>query len=160
VFDSALHVPLLIRHPGKVAAGPASAGVVSLVDVFPTVLAAIGDQTPGEGLHGRSLFESIESWDAVEDRTLLAEYSRPVKLIHEYWRNRHPEADLSRFDVSLKAARRGKYKYVLNGRGEAVMYDLEADPGETRDISAGLADEAAAMRKQLGDLLSGSGAVK
>lgn len=52
-YDDVLHVPLLLRRPGRVDHGRSSDRLTSLVDVYPTILDAAG--VPTDGVDGRHL---------------------------------------------------------------------------------------------------------
>ena len=57
IYNATMHVPLIIRLPGKSA--PLSlADPVSLIDVMPTILAAVGLETPAQ-VQGRSLLPNL-----------------------------------------------------------------------------------------------------
>jgi len=53
-YDATLHVPLIVRYPGGRRAGERSAATTSIVDVFPTLLAAMGLSAPA-GVDGVDL---------------------------------------------------------------------------------------------------------
>jgi arylsulfatase A-like enzyme len=56
---------------------------------------------------------------------LLADKASPTERTF-YWR-------IDRADRKQKAVRKGKWKYVRDGAIE-VLFDLEADPGERKDV--------------------------
>ncbi len=58
LYDSVVHVPLILWAPGRIAAVESSA-MVALVDVMPTVLEVLG-QPPAGAINGRSLMPLIE----------------------------------------------------------------------------------------------------
>ena len=73
--DEAVQVPLMLRLPG-VAAGRRS-DVASLVDLFPTLLAAATGSPPDPALPGRDLLaEGAESRDSVPLLSTLSAYSK------------------------------------------------------------------------------------
>lgn len=59
VFDSTLDVPLFVRHPEGWRAGERSAAVVSVVDVFPTLIQVMALGGAGD-VDGRSLFSEAD----------------------------------------------------------------------------------------------------
>ena len=69
LYEGALHVPLIVRHPRDFPAGTRIAHPVSLVDVAPTVLRA-GGPAPQEPATGRPLQEST----GFGDRHILVQY--------------------------------------------------------------------------------------
>jgi choline-sulfatase len=109
VYDVTLHVPLVLRGPGvRARREPAAVG---LEDLAATLLARV----PGAGptLPGRDLTEGVAP------RPLYAETLAP--RLEFGWSD-------------LRAWRDGRYKLVRAPRPE--LYDVAADPGETRDLAA------------------------
>lgn len=132
LYQSTLHVPLIVWLPGAAAPGRVPA-LVRDVDVVPTVLEALGLPVPDE-LDGRSLLPAISGGDPGE-RTAYAEsfYARN----HYGW-------------ASLRALRDERYKYVESPRPE--LFDLERDPAETRNLAAEQQGRVAAMAERLASL--------
>lgn len=109
VYDELLRVPLVLVGPG-IEPGRIRAPV-GLVDLAPTVLAALGLEAPPE-LPGVSLLGAPPA-----ARTLVAE------------RTLYGEEE--------KAAMRWPWKLQWSPRsGAALLFDLEADPGERVDLAA------------------------
>ena len=126
-FQELLRVPLVIWAPRVEPRREATP--VSVADVAPTILEAVGLE-PAAELSGVSLWRELHSGAEPPERRLLAEavlYGKEKKAIVEWpfkliW---EPESD----------------RYAL--------FDLAADPGETRD----LAGERAALVTRLAGLL-------
>jgi arylsulfatase A-like enzyme/Flp pilus assembly protein TadD len=82
VYDSTLHVPLVIRYPDAAHAGTRIDTPVSVVDIMPTVLEVAGLPPPGgDEIHGRSLLglsrgDPAEA-DAFRDRPVYFECLSP-----------------------------------------------------------------------------------
>jgi N-acetylglucosamine-6-sulfatase len=116
VYEPSIRVPLLVRGPG-VRVGGVHGGVVSNVDLAPTLLAAAGVQP-------------LNSPDGISLRPLLAnpgtQTSRAV-LIDSY-----RDDGGKRFD----AVRTARYVYVASPSGARELYDLAVDPHELRNRSA------------------------
>lgn len=130
LYDELVRVPLLVRVPGL---RPARLdGSVGLVDVLPTVLDVLGEPIPDD-LSGRSLLPALRG-DG-EDAPPLS-----VAGFMEHWRS----------------VASGRYKLVARSRGRYALYDLQADPGETRDLSAERPRALAHMRGLLGLALDAS----
>jgi arylsulfatase A-like enzyme len=103
-------VPLIVRAPGLVPEGKRIAAAVGLIDVLPTVLELLDVPRP-RLVQGRSLVPLLH------DRELP-----PVTLF----------ADLPK---RILAARKPPFKWILNlATGEAMAFDLAADPRELTDI--------------------------
>ena len=132
VYDSTLHVPLLVRGPG-VAAGGHIAVTVGSVDVMPTVLDLLGVAVPaGMKLSGRSLAGTLRGGPPPADTPAYAESLLP--LLHYGWSD-------------LRTIREARWKYIQAPRPE--LYDLAHDPGEERNLAEQEPARAAALRTAL-----------
>jgi choline-sulfatase len=112
VYESVLHVPLIVRAPNVLPRRVAD--VVRLVDVMPTVLDLLG--VPRRPVDGISLVGMMHG------------EPRQVEL-DAYSESEYPR----RFGWSpLRALRTGRYKLIDAPRPE--LYDLDRDPFEERNI--------------------------
>ena len=75
-FERDTRVPLLIRTPGLQAPGAAAAGLVELVDVFPT-LAELASLPAPQGLDGRSLVPMLADPQSPGREAVLSQFARP-----------------------------------------------------------------------------------
>lgn len=123
LYQSTLHVPLIVVAPGRWPAGTRVSELVSLVDVAPTLYALAG-ASPPSGLDGLSL-QTFVGPDAQTRQ-------RWLPLESEFGFNSYGWAPL----VGLTD---GAVKWVGAPRDE--LYDLETDPNEDTDIAAARADE-------------------
>src|SRR5918996_1367340 len=115
MYEGSIGVPLLISGPG-VPAGRVARQVASHVDLFPTLVAGVGADLEGEDSHlpGTSLWPAIEGNEA--ERPGFAEY----------------HAVGSKTGVFM--LRDGALKLVYYVGMPPQLFDLEADPEETRDL--------------------------
>jgi arylsulfatase A-like enzyme len=120
-YESTQHVPLLIKSPRSIEGGT-DERFVSLVDITPTVLAAV-DLDVEEPLDGIDLLSEAGS----PPRTLWAESRLAIE-----WGATPPAA-----------VYRDPLKYIDGARPE--LYDLRADPWETRNLFAERAEDAEAL---------------
>jgi choline-sulfatase len=134
VYDSTLRVPLLVRGPGWTAGGNVSAPV-GIADIAATILDAVGPGGPT--LPGHSLRRFV---DGASAEPLYAETLAP-------------RLDFGWSD--LRAWRDGRYKYIRAPRAE--LYDVVADPFESRDIAAAHPEVVARMREGLDRAIGASG---
>ena len=144
LYETVLHVPLLIRYPAAFAAGTRVTTPVSLVDVVPTVLALTRSVVPGPlgaMLPGRSL----AGLAADDDRLIVAEDSTSTELIKRF---RKP-FDEHYFRRSLKSVRQGTWKFIWSSDGRHELFDLAADPGETSNVIDQAPERGRAMEAQL-----------
>ncbi len=137
-YNSTLHVPLIVRPPaGSAPAGKVVDDWVGTVDIVPTVLELLGIDRP-EGLQGRSLVPLWQpSSSAPASRRRYAENLSP-RLTHGWG--------------ELRVLFDGPMKYIHGPRPE--LYDLEADPGELRDLADEHPQEMERMRSILEQFLS------
>jgi arylsulfatase A-like enzyme/Tfp pilus assembly protein PilF len=143
VYESTLHVPLLLRGPGIPPGGKLSANARS-ADLLPTLLDLLGlARPPGLRLSGRSLAPALRGGAEPPEEPAYAESLLP--LLHYGWSD-------------LRALRDGRWKYIQAPRPE--LYDLEADPGETRDLARQMPARAETLRNRLATLLAREREVK
>jgi len=136
VYDATMAVPLIVRTPwgdrGR------SRTQASSVDLMPTVLELLGLPPAGE-IDGRSLLRAVLTPDAELQHLAYSESYFP--RYHFGWQH-------------LRALRDGRHKFIEAPRPE--LYDVQADPGETRNIYK--ANSARAEELRLGlERLGGTG---
>lgn len=130
-YDEQLRVPLIIRAPGR-GAGRVVEPVVELVDIAPTILELAG-APPARGLHGRSLAPLLDGGRWRE---------RPA-FIEAAMENSGGPA--SPFGAVVLRSRDRKFIRSLAGKPDE-LYDLAADPGETKNLASERPEEAARWR--------------
>jgi arylsulfatase A-like enzyme len=135
--EGGLRVPLIIAWPGnaEVRAGGISDGLAHVTDILPTLTELAGVTGHGGSWRGRAV-------EAVTGRSL-------VPMLKGAPGSVHGDVPLG-YELSGNAALfRGDYKLVRNlaptGDGKWRLYDLKADPGETRDLAGAMPDRFAAM---------------
>jgi len=115
LYDSTIHVPLLLKLPGNRSAGQHVNATASLVDLAPTVLDALG-QAPPPAMQGRSLLPLIAN-PHPENRPSLATGDHSERSFG--W-------------SALVSLRSGNQLYVRAPKPE--LYDLSSDPGEKSNL--------------------------
>ena len=151
LFDPVLRIPLVLRYPGVFRAGGEIKTPVSLIDILPTVLDVLNTDDARSAVDGCSLLATRGS-PVESDRPLLFEYARPVTLINKYWHTKHPDVDMSRYDVSLRGLRHGVFKYIVAGDDTERLYDLANDPGEQTNIADHSPDVVSELRDELSEM--------
>jgi arylsulfatase A-like enzyme/tetratricopeptide (TPR) repeat protein len=131
IYDWATRVPFIVKTPFDDLRGVRVDAQVSLVDVFPTVLALAGIEA-GSATHGRSLVPAMFRRDREEAVYAYAESMAP---------------DLQFGWSPLRSIRSPQFKYIEAPRPE--LYDLVADPGEATNIYAQRGTVAEAMARAL-----------
>ncbi len=133
-YETTLKVPLVMRGPG-LASGATVDGTVRLVDVAPTALALLG-LPPLADTTGVDLSAHLVPGGPPINRMTYAESLMP--LVQYQWSD-------------LRVMRDGAWKYILAPRPE--LYNLAADPGETRDLASTETETAGRLRTALEGLL-------
>ena len=132
LYDTTLMVPLVIRLPDAQVAGREVAEQVRLIDVAPTILELVGVMPP-DSYAGESL---TPFFSGVSDpRPAYSETYYP--RWHFGWQELH-------------SLRQEGFKYILAPRDE--LYDLAADPAESRNLADELATRSEAFRDEVEEL--------
>ena len=134
IYNATMHVPLMIRLPGKSEALKLDAPV-SLVDLMPTVLSVVGAEIPSQ-VQGRSLLPVIHGDKIDRERSLYGETFLP--RIHFNW-------------SELRGTENGKYHFIDAPRPE--LYDLAKDPGELHNLLPDKKAVGEEMRAKLAALI-------
>lgn len=116
LYESTLHVPLIVSLPGRVPAGRRVPTLVSLVDVFPTLLDLLGVRTETVG-QGVSLVPAIKGRET-DSRACFAETLYP-----SFYACRPQQALIT-----------DRWKFIRSPQPE--LYDLAADPAEKTNLAA------------------------
>ncbi len=150
LLDPVLRSALLMRLPGVVRAGVQPEGLAIMNDVFATVLDALGLDLP-DAAHGQSM-NLRPLWEGVGDvrEHLGLEFNRyrgtaGKGIRTRRWKYIHY--------ASLGAEPWGTFSpaemWAKQGWDRTVLFDLDADPGETRDVKAEHPDVVAEMQERL-----------
>jgi arylsulfatase A-like enzyme/Flp pilus assembly protein TadD len=114
LYDETVHVPLLIKVPGNRLADKRVPGRVRLVDLAPTILEVAGLAVPSQ-MEGQSLLRAAQM-----------NADLPVYVGSQYPRWAFGWSE-------LQSWRAGKFLFIRAPRPE--LYDLNADPGATRNLA-------------------------
>jgi iduronate 2-sulfatase len=123
-FERDTRVPLLIRTPDLGSPGAAAAGLVELVDVFPT-LAELASLPAPQGLDGRSLVPMLANPQAPGREAVLSQFARPFSAST-------PEF----MGYSLRTATRRYTRWITWPARQLVaeeLYDYTTGPGTRRE---------------------------
>ncbi len=134
VYDTTLKVPLILRYPPKIQAANRIKGLVSLVDLAPTLVELSG-LPPMPGVQGKSFAPSLTD----------AEAAKTVEREPVYAESLHGERAFGW--APLYVLHTGKKKFI--DAPTAEIYDVRRDPSETIDGAAADAPSVGAFRTQL-----------
>jgi arylsulfatase A-like enzyme len=133
-FDSSFHIPLIVRDPRAAADGTRGATVgrfTEAVDLMPTILDWLELEAP-RTCDGSSLLPFLEGKQPADWRT-EAHFEHDFRDIP----NLVPETafGLHSDDCNYAVIRGDRYKYVHFAAMPALLFDLENDPGETKNLA-------------------------
>lgn len=117
--EGVMRPPLILRAPG-LAGNRVETGLVSSVDIVPTILEAFGREVPAN-IQGRSLWTALSTGASCGAEAVFGEHSAAVG----------PGGK----GVSGRMIRTPTHKLSIYSTGEEELYDLVADPGETRNLA-------------------------
>ena len=140
IHEGGHRVPFIMRWPGHVDAGSSSDVPFCLVDLMPTLAAAVGVQLP----EGASPDGRIVHFDqpADEDRVIVHHSGNGMFAVRQgRWKliEGHGSGGFTRPARRKPAA----------GEVDVALFDLYADPGETNDIARGNPGVVARLRDAL-----------
>ena len=140
LYEESIHVPLIIKQPGQ-STSRRDLRLVSLVDVYPTLLELAGIETPVRH-HGHSLLDpdppSRSLFYALRSEWIVRRSDVPENL--RTWL----ETDLKDPNFAVMtdqwfAIRDGRHKLVVTRNADTRnLFDIVADPGEKNPLSTDL----------------------
>lgn len=157
MFEGGIRVPLTFRWPGKIPAGQWSDVPVSYEDLFPTLLDLSGeDPTPHyPRIDGRSLEPLLR-----DPANLEREYARDTFFWHYPFNVAVINPEDGQPLAPHSAMREGDFKLIFDWSGRLSLYDINADPGEERELSAEMPERTAALFQKLNRWLDQNVATK
>lgn len=118
-YEESARVPFIVRQPGVNAGQTRDAFVNTGLDLLPTILDFAGVEIPDdlEGRSVRPLIGGSEKNDKVDACFL--------------------EGVVDTTNIELRMVRTGRYKHTVYDRGQyrEMLFDLEIDPGELRNLA-------------------------
>ena len=156
LYDGGIHVPLIVRWPGKIKPDSVREDLVSLIDVMPTTLRAAGIEAPArmEGRHlfggdvppREYIFAARDRCDNTFDRVRCVRTQR-----YKYIRNFHPELPYTQeseyatgafleLRLLMKLKEENKLTpeqalFMAPRKPPEELYDLQADPYEVKNLA-------------------------
>ena len=138
-YEGGIRVPFLVRWPGQIKPGTLSDTPVCSIDVFPTILDAVGVTAPTDReIDGLSLLPLLRS----AGQTPL----KRDELIWHFPHYRHAPGPYS-------ILRKGNWKLIQFDEGISELYDLENDLSESNNLAEQEAEKVKTMRARLSAIL-------
>jgi len=156
VYDSGIHVPLIVRWPGKIRPGTVRNDLVCFIDFAPTVLSLAGVKVPNE-MQGqvflgpqrardrKYVFAARDRMDETYDRIRAVRHKR-----FKYIRNFHPELPYAQTIAYMELMPTMQVWRQWNEQGRLTttqklffapakqaeeLYDLKNDPHEVNNLA-------------------------
>jgi arylsulfatase A-like enzyme len=147
LYDTLLHIPLLIHYPRETNGGARVSKLVSSVDIVPTVLDLLGADPQEMGdLRGSSLLSNFSREQVFAEMT-KPDLSPYLKLF--------PKADTRPHERALQTVRTFDHKLIWASDGRHELYDLRVDPEETNNLIQERPGVRAELMEQLQDWQKG-----
>jgi len=113
LWEESTRVPFAIIAPGITKPNSTSDAAVSLLDIYPTLVALCGLPTPKQKLEGRSLVPLLKDPAAAWDHAVVT----------TGWKGRH-------------AVRDKRWRYIRYPNRAEELYDHDSDPNEWTNLAA------------------------
>lgn len=156
LYEGGIHVPLIVRWPGRIQAGTVRDDLVSLIDIAASSLSAAGIEPPphmqGQDILGPDtnprgyIVAARDRCDETMDRIRCVR-TRELKYIRNYMPNR-PYTQLNRYKETeypvMRLLRRlhaeGKLntdqaRFMAEAKPVEELYDLRTDPHELHNLA-------------------------
>jgi arylsulfatase A-like enzyme len=140
LYDTNVHIPLIMRCPGILPANQRVGGLTSMLDVTPTILDVLdlGYVVEQENMVGKSLLPLVNSPSAMDRGT-----SDYLHITENTW-------------MKKRGIRTHRWKYIvpletpdIHGNSDLELYDLYDDPGELCNIAEERPDVVAQLQMQM-----------
>lgn len=140
LYEGGIRMPFLVRWQNRVPANQVDeTTVMSSVDMLPTLCAVTGAALPKAELDGQNMSGAWFGKPIERSKPLFWEYGRNMKsFVYPKGNDRSPSI----------AVRDGRWKLLINAEGTgAELYDLQADPNETKNLARDESDTTDRLSK-------------
>ncbi|NNM30865.1 MAG: sulfatase [Akkermansiaceae bacterium] len=145
IYEGGQRVPLMVRWPGRIEAGSTSNAVVGPIDLYPTILAALGVAPPqGHVIDGVSFLPVLEQKGGLGREALFTWFPHIVPA------------------VSVRA---GEFKLIRRWEPHPgypdvrELYDLRKDIGETTNLAAKMPAKVKELDRLIDRFIAETGAL-
>lgn len=138
-YEGGVRVPFLARWPGRFPAGAVVDAPAQHIDIFPTLCEITGCPVPSDRkIDGRSIAALLRAGKG----------ESPHEFLYHQWNRTKPVLKTVTGDPDLKAswAIRNRQGLKLHSSGE--LFDLHADPSESKDLASQDPQAASALRRE------------
>ncbi len=161
-WEGGVREPFIASWPGTIPAGTVCTTPAMTIDLLPTIASIINAPLPERHIDGRNIYTLLTAGKdpALQERPLAFYYNtNDLEAIRRgRWKLILPHSYRTLDGPPGSGGTPGKYKQVRSG---LELYDLENDPGETRDVAASRPEivehmqiEVEKFRQDLGDSLT------
>jgi arylsulfatase len=163
-WEGGHRVPCIMKYPRALKAGRVINAPLMSIDLLPTIAEATGASLPEKQIDGRSAWKFLQGEQPTGPQQAYFFYYK-VNELHGVrygrWKLYFPHNYRTmEGQAPGKDGIPGEYRYI--DLQEVLLYDLEADPGETQNVAGEYGDVVLAiqnladkMRERLGDSLLG-----
>jgi arylsulfatase A-like enzyme len=130
LWEGGIRVPCLLRWPGVLPPRTVVSQPAIIMDLTASMLAAAGAPPPRDPLDGEDILPILTGKKPAHERTFFWRLPRPIEYFGQ------------------KAVRRGKWKYIYDREME-LLFELEADGGEKRNVAYKYPDTVQTLRTAL-----------
>ena len=141
-FEETHRIPMIVRFPDRRKAGATADRLVSIADIYPTVLEMAGAPCHSERVHGASLLPLIAGETDGWREFVVTEFG-----------------GVNHLGMTQRTVRCGHLKYGYNCCARDELYDLQRDPWETVNLieHPDYQVEARRMRRRLAEWMEQTG---
>ncbi len=132
MYETTLHIPLVIRYPKLFKPGAVSGEFVNLVDIAPTIMDLCGLR--GEKQKHKLLEMSLVREERPHRPFVVASNERPLSGIG-LMKKRFPEFDANSIDYRMGAIRTSKHKLIWNVERNIELFELTTDADELHNLA-------------------------
>lgn len=160
VYQELVHVPLVIHYPAEYPAGTRISGNVSTRRLFHTLLdvagvgAPLAEDDPNADVAALSLRSVAQQKRDAESGIAFAEAFPPLTFLNVLKHRSPAIIDRLRLRDVRRGIYEGKHKLAVVGAQAEALYDVNADPLETRDLLAEQPQKIAMMQQKLAALVT------
>lgn len=150
VYEPLLHVPLIVWGPGHIPAGRRVATPVQSHRIYGTVLDLAGLRDPE-----RPSDRPLPVEDEESPGFTFSQLAYP-KIFLDVAKRKIPGCKTDAFERALDTVRGPQYKLISGSDGSEELYDLQEDPGETKNLAGSQPKVLERLRTALVEFLRGS----